>query len=195
MSRSTRSNRSHWLFLSQLTIAFLVFAVTTARAEDGYRLWLRYDPLPKEYLRVYNPHVTAMVAPGNSATLDAIRGELAQGLSGLLGRTIPLVNDVDRDGVILVGTPRNSPQIASLRWERPLALLGAEGFRIRSLRLGNHPVTVIASQSEVGALYGTFYFLRLIQTLQPIASLNVTERPRLQLRLLDHWDNLDGSIE
>ncbi len=37
--------------------------------------------------------------------------------------------------------------------------------------------------------------MRLIQTLQPIASLNVSERPRLKLRLLDHWDNLDGSIE
>src|SRR5205085_3528064 len=46
-----------------------------------------------------------------------------------------------------------------------------------------------------GALYGAFYFLRLMQTLQPLANLDVTERPRLKLRLLDHWDNLDGSIE
>src|SRR5215203_4876760 len=35
----------------------------------------------------------------------------------------------------------------------------------------------------------------MMQTLQPIVNLNVTEQPRLRLRVLDHWDNLDGSIE
>jgi alpha-glucuronidase len=37
--------------------------------------------------------------------------------------------------------------------------------------------------------------LRLLQTLEPIDDLNISEKPRLQLRILDHWDNLDGSIE
>jgi len=56
-------------------------------------------------------------------------------------------------------------------------------------------VTVIASDSEIGALYGVFHFLRLMQTLQPINTLDVTQKPRVQLRMLNHWDNLDGSIE
>jgi alpha-glucuronidase len=56
-------------------------------------------------------------------------------------------------------------------------------------------VTVIASDGEIGALYGVFHFLRLMQTLQPINRLDVTQKPRVQLRMLDHWDNLDGSIE
>jgi alpha-glucuronidase len=47
----------------------------------------------------------------------------------------------------------------------------------------------------VGALYGTFHFLRLLQTLQPIDTLDVSEKPRLGLRIIDHWDNLDGTIE
>jgi len=34
-----------------------------------------------------------------------------------------------------------------------------------------------------------------MQTLQPINNLDVTQKPRIQLRMLDHWDNLDGSIE
>src|SRR5205085_1678811 len=37
--------------------------------------------------------------------------------------------------------------------------------------------------------------LRLLQTGRPIAELHVSERPRLARRLLDHWDNLDGTIE
>src|SRR4029078_13271361 len=49
--------------------------------------------------------------------------------------------------------------------------------------------------TDVGALYGTFHFLRLLQTEQPIYRLLIDQKPALQLRLLNHWDNLDGSIE
>ncbi|MFN2596232.1 MAG: alpha-glucuronidase, partial [Pyrinomonadaceae bacterium] len=54
---------------------------------------------------------------------------------------------------------------------------------------------VIASVGETGALYGAFHFLRLLQTLQPVANLDVSQKPRLQIRVLNHWDNLDGTIE
>ena len=56
-------------------------------------------------------------------------------------------------------------------------------------------MTVIASDGEIGALYGAFHFLRLVQTLQPVDDLDVSQQPRLRLRVLDHWDNLDGTIE
>jgi alpha-glucuronidase len=35
----------------------------------------------------------------------------------------------------------------------------------------------------------------LLQSQQPINNLNISQKPRLQLRMLNHWDNLDGSIE
>ena len=146
-------------------------------------------------ISVYRQRVTSVVVTGNSATLDAIRSELVNGCTGLLGNPVPIASDVNRDGAVVVGTPKSSPLIAGLRWETQLAQLGPEGFRIRSVKLGAHSVTVIASDGEIGALYGAFHFLRLLQTLQPINHLDVTQKPRLQLRMLDHWDNLDGSIE
>src|SRR4029078_11166290 len=60
---------------------------------------------------------------------------------------------------------------------------------------GNRAVFVIASINEIGSLYGTFHFLRLIQTQQSLDHLRGDQKPRLQLRLLNHWDNLDGTIE
>src|SRR5262249_32932274 len=72
---------------------------------------------------------------------------------------------------------------------------GAEGFQIRTQVLDGHRVTVIAAETEFGSLHGAFYFLRLLQTLKPITRLSVNEKPRLQLRLIDHWDNLDRTIE
>ncbi len=174
-------------------IIFLLVLNTPAGAEDGYRLWLRYDPLPAQMRGSYQPRVTAIVAPGKSATMEAIRAELTSGCTGLLGRAVPLSGEVDRHGAVLVGSPESSPLIAGLKLD--LAPLGADGFVIRSVKIKGRSVTVIASASETGALYGAFHFLRLLQTGEPIANLNLRQKPRLQLRMLDHWDNLNGSVE
>jgi alpha-glucuronidase len=178
-----------------LTIAACFFTGVTAKAEDGYRLWLRYDSLPEQMVKIYSPRVTSIVVQGNSGTLDAIRKEFTDGCTGLLGNAVKVSEKIDSDGAVIIGTPKSSPVIADLKWAKQLSELGQEGFLIRSITLEGRAVTVIASDGEIGALYGTFHFLRLLQTLQPIDKLSVSQRPRLQLRMLNHWDNLDGSIE
>ena len=178
-----------------LVLSLATALPVSAMAEDGYRLWLRYDRLPAESIKAYQPRLTSIVVPGNSASLDAIRTELVDGFSGLIGHPVPVAADVDRDGAVVAGTPKSSPIIAGLAWGPRLAELGREGFRIHSVKLGGRAITVIASDGEIGALYGAFHFLRLVQTLQPVDNLDVTEHPRLRLRLLNHWDNLDGTIE
>jgi alpha-glucuronidase len=77
----------------------------------------------------------------------------------------------------------------------PLHRAGAEGYLIRTLNHEGHHITVIAANSEIGVLYGAFHFLRLIQTQQSIDTLNISEAPHVQLRMLNHWDNLDRSVE
>jgi alpha-glucuronidase len=166
-----------------------------ALADDGYRLWLRYDPLPANVIKDYRERVNYVVVQGQSPTLDAVRTELVGGCTGLLGSPVPLALKVERDGALVAGTPSGSPLIDGLGWGQQLAALGPEGFRIRTVRLGGRAVTVIASQGETGALYGAFHFLRLMQTQQPISNLDVSQKPRLQIRVLNHWDNLDRSVE
>src|SRR2546425_9506808 len=111
-----------------LAIAIHLLMGATTRAEDGDRLWLRYDPLPKQMIDLYRPRVTARVVPGQSATLDAIRTELVNGCTGLLGSPVPVAEDARRDGAVIVGTPQSSPLIAGLNWEQRLSELGPEGF-------------------------------------------------------------------
>ena len=94
---------------------------------------------------------------------------------------------------MLFGTPRSSKVIAGL----PLALerAGAEGYVIRSVDIDQKRVTVIAANSDVGVLYGAFHFLRLVQTRQPLDALDIVSKPRTHIRVLNHWDNLDGHVE
>ena len=49
----------------------------------------------------------------------------------------------------------------------------------------------ILAEHDTGALYGSFHLLRLIQTRQSLDRLDVTEVPRVELRMLNHWDDLD----
>src|SRR5262249_7276230 len=153
-----RRDRSYKRLIACHSVAILLLIGAKAKAEDGHRLWLRYDPLPKQTVDNYRTLVTSIVVPGESATLEALRRELAGGCARLLGREVPVAQEIDRDGAVVVGTPQSSSLVASLKWERQLAALGREGFCIRSLKLGRYSATVIASSGEVGALYGAFHF-------------------------------------
>ena len=162
--------------------------------EDGYQLWLRYAPPGKsvdQYLRL----IRLIVVDGDSATSQIIRKELSSALNIMFGSAVPVSRTWTQTPSVIVGTPATSEVIRGLKWMDDLAETGLEGFIIRSTRMEGQPVIVIASAGEIGALYGTFHFLRLLQTGRSIQDLSIVERPRIQLRLLNHWDNLDGSIE
>jgi alpha-glucuronidase len=162
--------------------------------EDGYKLWLRYAP-PGEAAAKYRKVVRQIRVDGTSPTCGVIRNELQAATASLLGNPVPLNEMELADGTLIVGTPGSSALVRELDWIADLRAVGDEGFIIRRGHVANHHVTVIAANTDLGALYGTFHFLRLMQTSQRIESLDVTERPALQLRLMNHWDNLDGSIE
>jgi alpha-glucuronidase len=164
-----------------------------ARAEDGYDLWLRYRPVEKPWIAPYRAATTQVSGPAGSATLRAAQSELTLALGGLLGVAPAITNRITHDGAIVFGTPRSSPAIARLRLD--LAGLGTDGYLLRSVSLAGHHVIVIAANDDLGVLYGVFQFLRLLQTRQSLAHLNLKSSPHIQLRVLDHWDNLDGSVE
>lgn len=164
-------------------------------AEDGYQLWLRYVRIEDEALRQrYLQQFRALHLEATSPTLEIVQEELRRGLQGLLGTSIPSVDRVE-EGVLLVGTPASCPTVAALGLEAELQALGDEGFLLRTMTVEGHRATVLAAASDVGVLYGAFHLLRLLQTHRPIDSLNVREAPRVRLRVLNHWDNLDRTVE
>ncbi|RBG54140.1 alpha-glucuronidase, partial [Xanthomonas oryzae pv. oryzae] len=178
-----------WLLWLALLSGGLL-ATVSARAEDGYDLWLRYQPLANA--AQLRDNASELVIIGDSPTLHAARDELARGLQGLLGNTPPHVDAVTRDGAIVLGAA-SAPQITALKLDT--RQLGREGYLIRSANGDGHRITLIVGGSDIGVLYGTFYLLRLLQTGKSLAALDVRASPRLQLRMLNHWDNLDGLVE
>ena len=179
-----------------LCVAFSPPPARAPAAEDGYDLWLRYRLVgDTARLAEYRATITQLVVPSDAPTIQATRAELVAGLRGLLGRDIPVGGDVTRDGALIVGTPAGSRLVAGLPLGDALRDAGPEGFVIRDMAVRGRRATVVAANRDVGVLYGAFHLLRLLQTETPLRGLNIQSAPRLPLRLLDHWDNLDGTAE
>ncbi len=160
--------------------------------EDGYELWLRYEPIVSApILTEYRAAVTQVVMGATSPTLLAAREELSFGLERMLGTPIQMG---EQDGTLIVGTPLSSPLIAALHLPE-LVKAGDEGFVIIRKIIQGRDCIVIAANTDVGVLYGVFRFLRHLQTHKPLHDLSVTSAPKIKLRMLDHWDNLDRTIE
>ena len=171
-------------FLALLAALALAGGAAPAAAEDGYDLWLRYPRAPG----AANLDVGEVRVLGESPTLAAARAELERGLDGLLG---PAPRQ-GRRTLLLAGTASQA-QIAALKL--PMERAGDEGYVIRSVQVDGRPATVIAANTDVGVLYGAFAYLRRIQTGQPVHALDLADNPSVKLRVLNHWDNLDRSVE
>lgn len=178
-----------------LAVTFLFLIFLPCRAEDGYDLWLRYTLVSdRETLDSYRRLVRGWMIDDDTPTGDVARKELQIGLEGLLGNPIPEVTKITGDGIVIAGT-FDAPIFSRLKIDHPTRTTGDEGFIIYSAVVSGKKITVIASQHSRGMLYGVFHFLRLLQTHQPIGKLSVESSPRTKIRILNHWDNLDRTVE
>ncbi len=182
--------------LKLIYIAALILCMPMLHAENGYDLWLRYQKVDNsQLLNSYSKTLAKLNFPVNSATLTEAKNELQQGLDGLLDTNLPETDGISK-GTLLVGTPASSKVLSDIHAiTNEISVLGDEGFLIKTMKVNGTPCTVIAARKDMGVMYGVFHFLRLLQTQSDIKELNITQVPKLQRRMLNHWDNLNGTIE
>lgn len=180
-------------FMTVLAMALLL-CVAPARAESGYDAWLRYRPIADAELRdAYRRGLTQIVIEEPTPVLDSAGDELRRGLGGLLDVDVPLADTATRDGTVIV-TSGERPLAREAMAAAGGALLD-DGFAIRSTQIDGKRCIVIAGANDRGALYGAFALLRRVQLHQPVDELNVRDEPGVPMRIANHWDNLDGTIE
>jgi alpha-glucuronidase len=171
-----------------------LFLFSALKAEDGYDLWLRYEKITNaQTLLQYRKQITGWRVESNSPTGQVARTELQKALSGLLGQPVTETAP-GQDGSIITGTI-NSLSLKAFDLQSRLKDIGREGYVIFSAsRDGKHHI-IIAGREDTGMLYGVFSFLKLLQTWQPIEKLNIRSSPKTNIRILNHWDNLDRTVE
>lgn len=175
-----------------LFIAVWLLIILPSKAEDGYRLWLRYDKIDNETLLTqYKDLVKAIHFYGTSPTLNVAKTELFNGLERLLGKKMPEGKTIGNGSLIVFAGPSAVVKVPQPDYNA----LGKEGFAINSVLEGQKKMIVITANTDIGVLYGVFHFLRLLQTHQPLTRLSIASTPKIQNRILNHWDNLNRHVE
>ena len=150
-------------------LLFYLFSFLPLQAEDGHRLWLRYDTLNRA-------KVSILVPP-------PVRG-------GHENITTPTMLIAQRELQLFAGADS-----VTLRIDHSLP--DNEGF---TLTAGNGRSFTICAHRDIGLLYGAYRLLEQLhetpgQNWSPESLTLGHDAPFFTLRLLNHWDNLDGTIE
>jgi alpha-glucuronidase len=158
----------------RIFIFSLCACFSSLKAEDGYRLWMRYELIQNQELKAhYEKQVKHIILESESGKESSIilnaRNELNRGIHGLLGI---------------------SPEI-EIRAHAYNSHLGDEGYEFA---MDSTAIRVLAN-SDQGLLYGSFALLRALQQEEMLEHLALRSVPSIKLRLLNHWDNLNGTIE
>jgi alpha-glucuronidase len=160
------------------------FANSSLEKSPGYKAWLMYQAIDDQsLLEEYGRYGREVSVAGDHAMLQSAVQELQRGMEGMLGGRVKGSNSFS-SGIVLGTVSALSKKNIELDPE-VYSKLSDEGFCIKS----DQSRLIIAGKTEQGVLYGVFHFLRLMQTHQSIAALNLSESPQIKLRLLNHWDN------
>ena len=174
------------IIMKKIAFCFLVVFINlfVVHAEDGHQLWLRFDKSAED-AHLFN----GLIGDNNILAVN----EFQEAWKLLTGSNLPATK-ILTDKVLVIGTSKNRT-IKSFGFEKTLKSLGYEGYILKSVKKKNKTYTVVAGNSDAGLLYGVYHLLRLIQTNQFDENLNIFEKPAYNHRLLNHWDNLDRTVE
>ena len=173
--------------------------------------WLRYEKIEDARLRKKLIRLCGEIILTDDSLLARTAGEeLRKGILGMLGVRIGACGipghtaEIDgKRGCIFIGTSGSAlsasdgfPEtVRKIFAESATRLTSPDGFILRTLDIpGGNSILVVAAQGK-GVLYGVHELLRRMRSEETADGLNVMENPTAELRIIDHWDNLDGSIE
>ena len=151
--------------------------------------WLSYNPISNYPDKDLLSDITMLKGTNNDrAIINNTVDELADAIKRLfnISTNNKYVEDVSQYGSIKSGI------ILKLDYNSILSpVLKNEGYSIKQ----QEKTIIIKAKTEQGLLYGAFDLIRRIAQGETIRGLDVTQNPKNNIRILNHWDNMDGSIE
>ncbi|MZQ84833.1 alpha-glucuronidase [Paenibacillus sp. 5J-6] len=161
----------------------------TAAQQTGYQAWLEYHRItPGELVEQYAVY-SGIVCTEKDEVIQSAVLELSRGISKMLGKEIG-----EGRAVIALGTFGGGNELVDRAFgEETRSAVVHEGFAITTDQASGN--IVVGASSASGVLYGVFHLLRLFSTHQSVKALDVIENPVNMLRMINQWDNIDGSIE
>lgn len=178
----------------EFSLLILLFLSLQGYADNGYKLWLDYRPIKDlKLLEHYQKNTIELVSPEGTDILRSANKELRHALKQLTGREPVSKPAISQSGAVWISIA--NPAVLKVISKEKLNECGPEGYIIQSVVSNQKKVTLITANSDKGVLYGVFAFLKRIQTHQPLGDLSIMDKPQIDVRILNHWDNLDRTVE
>ena len=182
------------IYFSLLLTLFM--STVDSSAQTDYKLWLQYEKVQDAKLvSEYQSTINGIVALDNSETIQAATKELQLGLSGLLGNKINVQQNVEAENVLILGSKSSLKEDILKNLKNDFDLINDEGYIIKTIKSKDKNRILVTGKTDIGVLYGVFNFLKLLQTNKSIENLNIVDAPKINVRMLNHWDNLNGTVE
>ncbi|QQE77908.1 alpha-glucuronidase family glycosyl hydrolase [Alicyclobacillus sp. SO9] len=164
--------------------------------ETGYEAWLRYTPADLESnAREIQEYCRHIALPKSSLVLQTAVSELSRGIASMF-KFEPMIANTRQNGHGLVlGLLQSDGLVSSLIDIPNPESLTPDSYVIQAVKTEHSAAIVLAGASDAGCLYAVFHFLKMLQTGQQFTDISVLETPKNRLRMINHWDNMDGSIE
>lgn len=165
---------------------------------SGYEAWLRYDKVKDDQLAAQYQAWTATIAAGSykqASPIASAINELQLALPKLIGITPQVVIEPSVKQFLAIGVVGSSAYLDESLIGPMAALSHNEGYVLKTITKDEQSYLAIAGASEQAVLYGVFHLLRLMAQGESIDAISLSEQPKYNLRMINHWDNMDGSIE
>lgn len=176
------------IILSFLNLLFLSLNLgLNAQISKDYDLWLQYQKSV-----VSNDILKRITFNSKNETDEAIKNELKTA-SERMFRYSPNFSTSTNTTLIIKKSSELEPLQKNIIDK--VNALNEEGYIIENIQNEGKKTVLIASKTSLGLLYGTFRLLRELQINPSKKKFNIYDEPKLKVRMLNHWDNLDGTIE
>jgi alpha-glucuronidase len=177
------------------SILLFIAVCWSSSAQKDYKLWMQYNKVDNANLKTeYLSSIKEIVSLGKSETAKIALTELQSGLDEMLDRKFQNKPTISGERNIIMG----SKEILTSEVQKEIGSfdqINDEGFIIKSISINNKKQLVITGKTDIGVLYGVYSFLRLMQNNKTIQNLNIVDSPKTNIRILNHWDNLDRTVE
>lgn len=194
MNANFRQVQKHHKFI--IIAILLLLSSQMLVAQVDYKLWLQYNKIENtKTVSEYQSNTKGIYAFGNSETIKTAIKELQLGVNGMLQQKTKQVSSSTEDNIIIIGNASNINADLIQNSKKELAAIKNEGFLIKTINLNKKNQILITAKTDIGVLYGVFHFLKLLQTNQSINNLAIIDSPKINVRILNHWDNLNETVE
>lgn len=158
--------------------------------KDSYAAWLQYKNIDNSTLSNEYKHLCGSFhVLGNSLILESAKKELLTAISSMLGMEPDCAEPTQAK--LVLATKDSLGDLVDVDFDQ----LNDDGYVIKTVTSRDEKQVFLVGKRGSGVLYAVFHLLRLMQSRNNLQHLDIVENPKNQLRMLNQWDNMDGSIE